>query len=841
MRSMVRLFAMLGLVPLLQHQGVAMDTADLPAAPPRDAVMATADELRPMHAWAAAAFGAQPVPDALPLTVRRQDHSVLQFGRSTLDTPLRLGDRTYDRGLGTHAFSEIVVALPDGARRFVADVGIDHNDNTGGSRGSVVFVVSADGLELARTPVLRGGDGARALAVDLPEGARELVLAVEDGDDGVAHDQADWADARLTLADGTERYLDDGQLDTLLMGTAPPLSFVYDGRSSSELLPAWDRQVERDEDAVATRWRSTWTDPDTGLRVIAEAKAYRDWPAVDWTVHFENTGDADTPILEDIQALDTGLRTGYMMTPARIHQLRGDNVDVTSFQPFTTSLKGGETYRLAPTGGRPSSISAFPWWNVTYGEQGLICAVGWTGQWAASFDRAETGPTRLRAGMERTHLRLHPGERMRTPRIMIMAWQGDRWRAHAQWRRLLMHHVAPQHDDRPARLPMAMQCFDRYWQTPDWPTEAGQLAYAEVAQRLGADSLWLDAAWFPRMFPNGVGTWHADPERFPNGLKPISDWLHQRGMKFVLWFEPERVGADTQITNEHPEFVHGGAAGGLFKLDDPEARRWLTELLSRRIDEYGVDVYRNDFNLDPLDFWRRADADDRQGMTEIRYVEGLYAMWDELLARHPGLLIDNCSSGGRRLDLEMISRSVPLWRSDTGCWAGHPEWNQMQAPAVGMYLPLFTIGLWSVEPYEARSTATGGVPLEWGYRDPDFDEADARQTVAEIDRLRKYWYGDLYPLTRVDTEMDGFAAWQLHRADLEAGAVLAFRRPDCPLVGLIVGLRGLDPAATYRVTLTDDAREVTERTLTGRELQAQGLELRLSEPGSSLLVEYERQ
>lgn len=58
-------------------------------------------------------------------------------------------------------------------------------------------------------------------------------------------------------------------------------------------------------------------------------------------------------------------------------------------------------------------------------------------------------------------------------------------------------------------------------------------------------------------------------------------------------------------------------------------------------------------------------------MTEIRFVEGHYAMWDELREKNPGLWIDNCAGGGRRIDLEMCMRSVPLWRSDTGYWSGH--------------------------------------------------------------------------------------------------------------------------------------------------------------------------
>jgi len=105
---------------------------------------------------------------------------------------------------------------------------------------------------------------------------------------------------------------------------------------------------------------------------------------------------------------------------------------------------------------------------------------------------------------------------------------------------------------------------------------------------VGCDTHWLDAAWFEGGFPNGVGNWFCPPRNFPNGLKPLSDACHQMGLKFLLWFEPERVAPGTQIAREHPEFVFGGDKGGLFKLSDPAARRWLTDLLSRRITEFGL-------------------------------------------------------------------------------------------------------------------------------------------------------------------------------------------------------------------------------------------------------------
>ena len=228
-------------------------------------------------------------------------------------------------------------------------------------------------------------------------------------------------------------------------------------------------------------------------------------------------------------------------------------------------------------------------------------------------------------------------------------------------------------------LPVVMQCFDRYsGSRKEWATEAGQFSAIQSAQALGINAHWLDAAWFPGGFPNGVGNWFAETNAFPNGLGPLGEQCHRLGMKFVVWFEPERVAPGTALAREHPEFVLGGEKGGLFKLNDPGARRYLTDLLSQRITQYGIDIYRNDFNIDPLGFWRQNDAPDRQGLTEIRYVEGHYAMWDELRARHPGLIIDNCASGGRRIDLETCMRSVSLWRSDTGCSPGHPDWNQVQ-------------------------------------------------------------------------------------------------------------------------------------------------------------------
>ncbi len=311
-------------------------------------------------------------------------------------------------------------------------------------------------------------------------------------------------------------------------------------------------------------------------------------------------------------------------------------------------------------------------------------------------------------------------------------------------------------------------------------------------------------------------------------------------MKFVLWFEPERVAPGTALAREHPEFVLGGEKGGLFKLNDEGARRYLTGLLSRRITEYGINIYRNDFNIDPLGFWRQDDAPERQGLTEIRYVEGHYALWDELRAGHPGLIIDNCASGGRRIDLETCMRSVPLWRSDTSCSPGHPDWNQVQSMGLSQYIPFHTACVWTPDAYEVRSAATAGLICQFDYLNPAFPKELARACLAEARQNQKFWYGDFYALTEASMAPEQFVACQFHRPDLDAGLVLAFRHSESSYVGLIVGIYGVNPGHRYEVEFIDGDRARTTKVLTGEELRS-GLELRLPKPGTSLLVRYRKE
>lgn len=799
-------------------------------------------EVKEMIEWAEQSF--LPATDTLKpkvdVVVRKQDHGVLCFGKSCLKTPIKIGEQEFEHGLGTHAYSEIAVAVPDGAARFEASVGIDNNHDTQGKNGSVNFVVEMSGKEVYRSQVLRGGDKAVPVSVPIPSGVEEIILKVYSTDDGAGYDQSDWADARFIMKDGSVLWLDENQDDSLI-STRLPFSFIYDGIHSSKLLRGWKCESISNENTDYIKQVINWTDPKTGLRVTAEVKAFKEYPVVDWVLYFENTGKSNTPIIEDIQALDTSLRTEDEGRPVILHQIQGDSCGSSTFQPFDTEIEPNRSINIAPYGGR-SSNGAFPFFNLEYSGEGIITAIGWTGQWKASFDRPYSGATCVKAGMEKTHLVLYPGERIRSPRILVMSWKGDCQAAHNLFRRLMLSQYVPKQNGQPVQLPFALQCFDRYSRSrPDWGTEAGQIEAAKAACDLGCDTLWLDAAWFPGGFPNGVGNLTCKPEEFPNGLKPVSDACHKLGLKFMLWFEPERVCEGTDVSVQHPEFVYGHenrqSHEGLFKLGEPAALQWMTDLLSKRITEYGVDIYRQDFNMDPLEDWRANDEPDRVGMTEILYIQGLYKMWDDLLARHPGLIIDNCASGGRRIDLEMCMRSIPMWRSDTNCWAGNADLNQLQSLGLGQYVPLSMACGWQVDPYDFRSSTTAGSISQWDYMNAKFPAETGKKLVEEAKKNAPYWYGDFYPLMPSNASPDQFSAYQLHRPDMDAGLVLAFRRQECDLVGIIVSLKGINPEMNYIVEFVDESLMPKERKMTGRELIS-GVELRPGEKHSSLVVRY---
>lgn len=350
-----------------------------------------------------------------------------------------------------------------------------------------------------------------------------------------------------------------------------------------------------------------------------------------------------------------------------------------------------------------------------------------------------------------------------------------------------------------------------------------------------------------------VGNWQINPAAHPDGLRPISEAANRIGMQFLLWVEPERAIVGTPLAREHPEWFLGELkenANILFNLGLPEARDYLINFISSLIETQGIGLYRQDFNFDPLPYWRAADAADRQGISEIRYIEGLYAFWDELLRRHPGLIIDNCASGGRRIDLETISRSIPLWRSDWQCSPENdPTGGQVHGMGLSSWIPLHGTGTWGSvqtnpegDTYRVRSAygpalQFSAFPYEYTPILADYPWDWHRTRLAEYLRARPLFRGDYYPITEVTAAQDLWAAYQMHRPDLNEGFVLAFRRPKAFYCAGMLHLHGLDPEAEYELEDADSGRR---ESINGKTLIENGIRVDLPEPRSSRMLFYKK-
>jgi len=821
----------------------------------RDA-MAMSDAVALNRQWAERVFGEKPLsPVTDRLVIVHEDvagDTKVNTGADVARPPIRLGEKTYTRGIGVNSHSVLRVTLGRPAARFQADIGLDRHVD--GTPGSVRFHVSAGGKDLFATDVIRPGAPVQAIEVPLG-GTQELNLTVDDAGDGRGWDQGDWAEARVVLEDGSVLWLDDLARQAQIEG-ALPFSFVYGGKHSSEFLASWPCEV-RDEEVDAGRRRRTLTltDPETGLEVCAVCTIYTDTPGADWTLYFTNRGTRDTPLLEQVKAVDVTVTPGVDALVA-LHRLHGSACAVDDWQPFDEPLPPGRHLEFAPVEGK-SSQGACPFFSLDWGGGGVITALGWSGQWTASVERAEGGPVRLQAGMQNMRLRLHPGESLRGPRVLQLCWSGvdeaggDGWRPHNLFRRTMLGHVVPRADGKTVTPPI-VHLSTSFYELND-STEANVLSHLDSVRGLGFEYFWLDAYWTRDGFPNGMGNYGfpiqraEPPDRFPHGLKPISDAAHREGMGFVVWFEPERVAAGTAIAREHPEWVisPSGDGSGLFNLGIPAAREYMTEYLTTVIKEYGIDCLRIDFNINPLPFWRHLDQGDadRVGLAEIRYVEGLYRMWDDLLAAYPHLFIDNCASGGMRIDLETCSRSIPLWRTDATIgplmnldFNQAALQNQVMTAGLSRYVPFSTSGQMGVTPYQFRSGFNAGISFCEDCRPGDYPKELLKEAIAEGKRLRHYTFGDFCPLSDVTTSPKDWCVMQYHLPEEGAGMVVAFRRHRSPYGSFICDLHEIEGAATYDVTTSHTYTPSKPVRMKGASLRQ--LKAEIDECPGSVVVEY---
>ncbi|HEX2186283.1 MAG TPA: glycoside hydrolase family 36 protein, partial [Chloroflexota bacterium] len=191
----------------------------------------------------------------------------------------------------------------------------------------------------------------------------------------------------------------------------------------------------------------------------------------------------------------------------------------------------------------------------------------------------------------------------------------------------------------------------------------------DTAAAIGAEVFFIDASWYTP--PKGnwastVGDWDVG-SRFPDGLAPIRERAHELGLRFGLWMEPERLGAESRTLAEHPDWVqqrYDGRRRGDLDLTRPEVAAWMEGQITRVIEEHRLDFFRLDYNVGNIGAGFQTL---REGFVENnywRYYDVLYALFERLRRRFPDVIFENCASGGGRTDLGMVRLMTHTWVTD---------------------------------------------------------------------------------------------------------------------------------------------------------------------------------
>lgn len=638
-------------------------------------------------------------------------------------------------------------------------------------------------------------------------------------------------------------------------GKTPPFSFVYGGKKSDSFLKNWQYKAEKGIPSGENEelYIYTYTDSGSGLEVTCSVTCFTDFPAVEWVVNFKNTSGRNTPVIENVTVLDRSF-VAEEDGPMVLHYAKGSDAGRDDFAPIDETMAVGRQISMIQTQGRSSSHDAFPFFNVAMSpREGMVVAVGWTGRWFADVTHTKDKTVAIKSGLQKMQSRLYPNEEIRSPRICLLFWEGEnRMVGHNNFRQFVLKHHSRKINNQFAEYPISGGfSFGDPSTSSEYEclTETYALAVVDRHRQLDIipEIFWLDAGWYENCecgsrssyWWSNAGNWTAEKTRFPNGLRPIADAIHQIGSKFMVWFEPERVSTGSMIHREHSEWLIKPEhhTSFLFDLGNEEACSWMTNYICDIIEKEGIDYYRQDFNFDPAPYWDLTDKPGRIGITENKHVQGLYRFWDSMTERFPNLLIDNCAGGGRRIDLETISRSAPLWRTDYQY--GEPVGKQCHTYALNFYIPLHGTGVSTEDNYNFLSGLSSAAQAGWlvGGHGIETNSIN-RKYMNDVKELRPYFYGDYYPLTSTIgyTNNNVWLAYQMNRPEQGDGIIIAFRRANNVLTSIPVKLAGLEKDATYE--LYYEEYDLTKK-YKGSELMEE-LNLTIRRKPESLLIRYKK-
>ncbi|MCE6997969.1 alpha-galactosidase [Saccharothrix sp. S26] len=302
---------------------------------------------------------------------------------------------------------------------------------------------------------------------------------------------------------------------------------------------------------------------------------------------------------------------------------------------------------------------------------------------------------------------------------------------------------------RDRRAPELPVIFNDYMNTlMGDPTTEKLLPLIDAAAEVGADCFCVDAGWYDEdgRWWDSVGEWRPSRTRFPGGFGEVADRIRERGMVPGIWLEPEVVGVRSAVARSLPEEAffrrHGERVveHGRFHLDfrHPAAVRHVDEVVDRLVDEFGIGYLKLDYNIMPGPGSDVGGVAPGEGL--LGHNRAHLAWLDALLARHPGLLLENCASGAMRMDYAMLSRLHVQSTSD--------QQNPLLYPPIAAAAPA------SVLPEQAAN---------WAYAQPGMTPSQAAFTLATGVLGRLYLAGRVDLMDAARRSLVAEAVWA-HKA-----------------------------------------------------------------------------
>ncbi|MDQ3654499.1 MAG: alpha-galactosidase [Chloroflexota bacterium] len=657
--------------------------------------------------------------------------------------------------------------------------------------------------------------------------ANETTCSIETRALGLSWSRAASGEVRLTSVRTAGREL--------IASPAPMFSFVDE--SSSEVM---FRDVSASVDGHRLRLRGTlfpleltasivWTVYEEASLIVAEIEVINE------TDHPIEVGSLASLRLDLIPDGETrlGMLAGGRWDeamPPRGYQLQTFDLD---------EINGRRSFGAADDG--RSSGEHVPWFALLNPDGGLLASLVWSGRWRFTAQKQQAALSLVLGISDFAH-RLSPGEQLTLPEVVLSGFAGDLDDGANAWRDWIVEHWMPAV---PEDWPWVQY---NHWYAYYGDIDADRLIEeARFAADVGCEVFVIDDGWFrgrrPESYSAGWGDWVEDRAKFPLGLDAFGTHVRDLDMKFGLWVEPERADEHGGLVREHPDWVttrqgepisrrgQAGTEGVHLCLGNPEVQRWMIAEIIRVVQEYGVDWLKWDYNIG---YGLGCDADNHgHQRTDGHYAHtfGLYHVLDRLRAACPDLVIENCASGGHRVDLGTLRHTHTNWISD---YTHRAASCRQHSQGAGLFLPLQHLNTWVLDDRdttEFRSRMGGAFGLssrmgQWS----DNERHGFGQAVDEYKRLRPFLTGQRFLLT--GPLHQDWEVWQFVSRVGEDFVLLAFREAG-QIAEVRANPRVAVPERSYLMQRSGSDAGVS---ISGAELIANGITIHIPENRSSEII-----